>query len=166
MSGKCCAIQTANGLSWVTRWRNSPRISDLLVTTNRANRSVSLIKNLLYAIIYLHTTELFALSKMAIPKAILDKLYDGILWTTISRKSSCKKFADLYNATPPARKRWLQEVSVESELIVECVCRLPALINFLLAPLTCYAIPISCFTERPFISGESAQAIQGDPRLS
>jgi hypothetical protein len=51
---------------------------------------------------YLLNTELFAIQKSAIRGISFSDFPVTIGWTTFDRKSSCKNFFDLYNATPLA----------------------------------------------------------------
>jgi hypothetical protein len=51
--------------------------------------------------------------------------------------------------------------ALKSDLIVDCVCRLLALIHFACPPLTCYAIPNQVLVS-PLHQGGEAQAIPGD----
>ena len=82
-------------------------------------------------------------------------------WTTSDRKRGCKNFFDHYNATPSLEATIAQKRSVEVRPdVFDCVCRLLALINFWMAPLTCCTIPNQVFSEPPSVKVKKLRQFQ------
>ncbi len=111
-----------------------------------------MIEILLYVIIYPLAIELFAFQNDRWPMCIQTQIRYWKRWTTADRKRGCKNFFDHYNATPSLEATIGGSEALKSDLIIfDCVCGLLALINFCMAPLTCYTIPNQVFSELPFI---------------
>jgi hypothetical protein len=80
-------------------------------------------------IIYLVTTELFAIARERLRSVIANKISRRKSWTTSVVKSCCKKIADNYNHCPSLKSDDCQERRIEGRLWLKLRC-LKALMLF------------------------------------